>query len=157
MAEMLSLLPRRRASLTRADAADRPSDVFRCSATMATACGCAKGRLRCSAGGGGRTVCTTGPEGRSSGALSVPSTDHEGWAIKAERVRRLVYIRVHLSRGCSPCGRPAKEGGAFVCSAGGAVMKKKKTRSVQYALRWRPVGNRWRLVGNRWRLVCNGV
>ena len=34
-------------------------------------------------------------------------------------------------------------------------MKKKKTRSVQYALRWRPVGNRWRLVGNRWRLVCN--
>ena len=38
---------------------------------------------------------------------------------------------------------------------GGAVMKKKKTRSVQYALRWRPVGNRWRLVGNRWRLVGN--
>ena len=34
-------------------------------------------------------------------------------------------------------------------------MKEKKTRSVQYALRWRPVGNRWRLVGNRWRLVCN--
>ena len=34
-------------------------------------------------------------------------------------------------------------------------MEKKKTRSVQYALRWRPVGNRWRLVGNRWRLVCN--
>ena len=33
--------------------------------------------------------------------------------------------------------------------------KKRKTRSVQYALRWRPVGNRWRLVGNRWRLVCN--
>ena len=47
-------------------------------------------------------------------------------------------------------------------AAGGAVMKKKKTRSVQYALRWRPVGNRWRLVcnrwrlvGSRWRLVCN--
>ena len=39
--------------------------------------------------------------------------------------------------------------------AGGAVMKKKKTRSVQYALRWRSVGNRWRLVGNRWPLVCN--
>ena len=39
--------------------------------------------------------------------------------------------------------------------SGGAVMKKKKTRSVQYALRWRPVGNRWRLVGNRWRLVGN--
>ena len=32
---------------------------------------------------------------------------------------------------------------------------KKKTRSVQYARRWRPVGNRWRLVCNRWRLVCN--
>ena len=38
---------------------------------------------------------------------------------------------------------------------GGAVIKIKKTRSVQYALRWRPVGNRWRLVVNRWRLVCN--
>ena len=34
-------------------------------------------------------------------------------------------------------------------------MEKKKTWSVQYALRWRPVGNRWRLVGNRWPLVCN--
>ena len=34
-------------------------------------------------------------------------------------------------------------------------MKKKKTRSVQYALRWRLVGNRWQLVGNRWRLVGN--
>ena len=32
-------------------------------------------------------------------------------------------------------------------------MKEKKTRSVQYALRWRLVGNRWRLVGNQWRLV----
>ena len=32
---------------------------------------------------------------------------------------------------------------------------KKKTRSVQYTLRWRPVGNRWPLVCNRWRLVCN--
>ena len=38
----------------------------------------------------------------------------------------------------------------------------KKTRSAQYAPRWRLVGNRWRLVcnqlrlvGNRWRLVCN--
>ena len=39
--------------------------------------------------------------------------------------------------------------------AGGAVMKKKKTRSVQYALQWRLVGNRWRLVGNRWRLEGN--
>ena len=36
--------------------------------------------------------------------------------------------------------------------AGGALMK---TRSVQYALRWRLVGNRWRLVCNRWRLVGN--
>ena len=34
-------------------------------------------------------------------------------------------------------------------------MKGKKTRSVQYALRWRPVGNQWRLVCNQWRLVCN--
>ena len=34
-------------------------------------------------------------------------------------------------------------------------MGEKKTRSVQYALRWRPVCNRWRLVGNRWRLVGN--
>ena len=34
-------------------------------------------------------------------------------------------------------------------------MGKKKPRSVQYALRWRLVGNRWRLVCNRWRLVCN--
>ena len=32
---------------------------------------------------------------------------------------------------------------------------KKKTLSVQYALRWRLVGNRWRLVGNRRRLVGN--
>ena len=32
---------------------------------------------------------------------------------------------------------------------------KKQTRIVQYALRWRLVGNRWRLVGNRWRLVGN--
>ena len=38
---------------------------------------------------------------------------------------------------------------------GGAVMKEKKNRSVQYALQWRPVCNRWRLVCNRWRLVCN--
>ena len=34
-------------------------------------------------------------------------------------------------------------------------MGKKKPQSVQYALRWRLVGNRWRLVGNRWRLVGN--
>ena len=27
---------------------------------------------------------------------------------------------------------------------------KKKTRSVQSALRWRLVGNRWQLEGNRW-------
>ena len=40
------------------------------------------------------------------------------------------------------------------CGTGGAIMKK-KTRSVQYAPRWRLVGNRWRLVGNRWRLVGN--
>ena len=40
-------------------------------------------------------------------------------------------------------------------TTGGAVMEKKKTRSVQYTLRWRPVGNRWRPVGNRWRLVGN--
>ena len=32
---------------------------------------------------------------------------------------------------------------------------KKKTGSVQYALRWRLVGNQWRLVCNRWRLVGN--
>ena len=44
---------------------------------------------------------------------------------------------------------------AQACPSGGAIMKKKKTRSVQYALRWRLVGNRWRLVGNRWRLVGN--
>ena len=43
-----------------------------------------------------------------------------------------------------------------VGTAGGAVIKKKKkTRSVQYALHWRLVGNRWQLVGNRWRLVGN--
>ena len=30
--------------------------------------------------------------------------------------------------------------------------KKKNTQSVQYALRWRLMGNRWRLVGNPWRL-----
>ena len=32
---------------------------------------------------------------------------------------------------------------------------KKKTRSVQYALRWRLVGNRWQLVGNGWQLEGN--
>ena len=37
----------------------------------------------------------------------------------------------------------------------GCRNEKKKNRSVQYALRWRPVGNRWRLVGNQWRLVGN--
>ena len=33
--------------------------------------------------------------------------------------------------------------------------RKKKLLSVEYARRWRPVGNRWQLVGNRRRLVCN--
>ena len=40
-------------------------------------------------------------------------------------------------------------------TARGCRNEKKKTQSVQYALRWRLVGNRWRLVGNRWRLVGN--
>ena len=35
-----------------------------------------------------------------------------------------------------------------------AVMEK-KTESVQYALRWRLMGNRWQLVGNRWQLEGN--
>ena len=33
--------------------------------------------------------------------------------------------------------------------AQGVPQWKKKTQSVQYALKWRLVGNRWRLVGNR--------
>ena len=38
-------------------------------------------------------------------------------------------------------------------ASGGAGMS--EWRSVQYALRWRLVGNRWRLVCNRWQLVGN--
>ena len=51
--------------------------------------------------------------------------------------------------------RPGPQCDGPPSAPGGAIMKKTKTRSVQYALRWRPVGNRWRLVGNRWRLVGN--
>ena len=39
------------------------------------------------------------------------------------------------------------------CPRGCRNERKKNTRSVQYALRWRLVCNRWRLVGNRWRLA----
>ena len=67
-------------------------------------------------------------------------------------------LRTKVFRGCVAGRAPFGGGGGW---AGGAIMEK-KTRSVQYALRWRPVGNRWRLVcnrwrlvGNRWRLVCN--
>ena len=42
---------------------------------------------------------------------------------------------------------------ARVCR--GCRNEKKKTRSVQYALQWRLVGNRWRLVGNQWQLEGN--
>ena len=98
-------------------------------------------------GGGGCRTASRPPGHRCNTQYTSMGWGFKLWEHMCSLFTVVVHSRCHLHT-----AHTHKE--ILYCASGGAVMKrKKKTRSVQYTLRWRPVGNRWRLVGNRWRLV----